>query len=271
MQGSVVGDESRPRSDRSDWVDRAVRFGLVAYGFVYLMIGWTAAQLALGHRSGRASAKGALASLADGSVGRALVWAIAGGLFVLVTWRLLEALSGHRERDGGDRLRARLTSLGKAVLYGVIGVSAVRVATGSRHSQGAKTLTARLMDAPAGPWIVGAVGLAIVGYGAAMVWQGWTDAFLDHLDGRGRVGETGRVYIWFGRAGYVAKGIAFGVVGILVGYAAVTHEPRKSGGLDQALRKVLGQSYGPVLLLAIAVGIGCYGLFCFAWARHRSR
>jgi len=277
MQSSVVGTHrvaegsAGGRSDGRDWLDRAVRFGLVAYGFVYLMIAWTAAQLALGRRTGKASAKGALANLADQSFGHVLVLAIAAGLFVLVVWRLLEAAAGHRDRDGGERALARLMSLGKAVLYGAIGVSAVKVATGSGHSQGPKTVTARLMDAPAGPWIVAGVGLAIVGYGAAMVWRGWTDKFLEHLDGEGRSGGTGRAYTWFGRVGYVAKGIAFGVVGSLFVYAAITHEPRKSGGLDQALREVLDQPYGPMLLISIAVGIGCYGLFCFAWARHRSR
>jgi hypothetical protein len=34
---------------------------------------------------------------------------------------------------------------------------------------------------------------------------------------------------------------------------------------------VLDQPFGPVLLLVIAAGIGCYGLFCFARARHLSR
>jgi Na+/proline symporter len=57
------------------------------------------------------------------------------------------------------------------------------------------------------------------------------------------------------------------VVG-LFGYAAVTHEAKKSGGLDQALLTVLKQPFGPVLLALIAAGIVCYGLFCFVRARH---
>ena len=40
---------------------------------------------------------------------------------------------------------------------------------------------------------------------------------------------------------------------------------------DQALRDVLQRPFGPTLLLLIAAGLGCYGLFCFAWARHLSR
>jgi hypothetical protein len=264
-----VGEEA----DRSDWLDHAVRFGLLAYGFVYLMIAWVAAQLALGRPAGKPSPKGALAHLADEPLGRVLIWAIAVGLFLLVGWRVLEAIGGHRDRDGGERVRGRLTSLGKAALYGVLGVSAVLVAKGDRQtgSRGTKAMTARVMDLPAGQWIVGLVGLAIIGYGAVLVWRGCTDEFLEHLDGQGRSGETGRAYTWFGRVGHVAKGIAFGIVGCLFGYAAITHEPRKSGGLDQALRKVLDEPFGPWLLLLIALGIGCYGLFCFAWARHLSR
>lgn len=265
--------EAGEAADRSDWLDHAVRAGLVAYGFVYLMIAWVAAQLALGHRSGRPSAQGALAQLADDPVGRVLLWAVAAGLFVLVGWRILEAVGGHRGAERADLWRGRAVSLGKAVLYGALGVSALRVALGSGagSSRAPKTATAKVMDLPAGQWLVGLAGLAILGYGAGLVWRGCTDRFLEHLDGRGRGGDAGRAYTWFGRIGHVAKGVAFGLVGVLIGHAALTHEPRKSGGLDTALRTVLEQPYGPALLLVIAAGIGCYGLFCFAWARHRSR
>ena len=260
------------KADRSEALDRAVRFGLVAYGFVYLMVAWVAAQLALGNHSGRPSPQGALAELADDPVGQVVLWAVAVGLFVLVIWRVLEAVGGHAGVDGVELLAARTLSVGKAVLYGALGVGAVRVALGSGQSrQAPKTATATVMDWPGGQWIVGLVALGIIGYGFAMVWTGCTDRFLRHLDGDGQTGDSGRAYMWFGRVGHVAKGVAFGIVGCLVGYAALTHEPRKSGGLDQGLAKVLHEPFGPWLLLMIAVGVGCYGLFCLAWARHRSR
>ena len=265
-------EQAGERADRSEWLDRAVRFGLVAYGFVYLLIAWVAAQLALGKHSGRPSPQGALAKLAHQPLGHALLWAVAIGLFVLVVWRALEAFAGHRGADGAELAGKRALSIGKALLYGALGVSAVRIALGGGQSRRApKTMTAKVMDWPAGQWIVGLVALAIIGYSLVMVWHGCTDRFLKHLDGQGRTGEAGRAYTWFGRIGYVAKGVAFGIAGCLVGYAAITHEPRKSGGLDQGLEKVLHQPFGPALLLAIAAGIACYGLFCFAWARHLSR
>lgn len=261
------------RANHSDWLDHAVRAGLVAYGFVHLMIAWVAVQLALGEGNGKASAQGALAQLADEPFGSALIWGVAVGMALLVAWRVVEAIWGHRDRDGAERLRGRLVSVGKAVIYGAIGYSAARVATGSGggSEKGSRTMTARVLDWPVGELAVGLVGLGIFAYGAALVWRGCTDGFLEHLDGNGRSGDSGTAYAWLGRAGYVSKGLAIGIVGCLFGYAAVNHDPNQTGGLDQALREVLERPFGPVLLLAIAAGIGCYGLFCFARARHLSR
>ena len=62
--------------------------------------------------------------------------------------------------------------------------------------------------------------------------------------------------------------MTFGIVGALFLYAGPTHEAKKSGGLDQALHKVLQQPFGPLLPILIAPRAACYGLFCFARARH---
>ena len=58
---------------------------------------------------------------------------------------------------------------------------------------------------------------------------------------------------------------------MLTVYAAATHDASRTGGLDEALQEVLEQPFGPFLLGVIGVGIGCYGLFAFARARHLSR
>jgi hypothetical protein len=263
-------DDLGERARDSDWLDHAIRAGFIAYGIVHLMVAWLAAQLAFGEQEGSASSTGALQELAQQSFGTILIWVIAIGMFLLVLWRLLEAAVGDEDEESG-RLRKRLTSLVKAVIYGSIAVSAVRVATGSGSGGGSDSMTAKLMDLPGGQLLVGAIGVAIIGYGANLVRRAWTEKFREHLDAEGKSGDTGKAYVWFGKAGYMAKGVAFAIVGGLFCYAAVTHRAKKSGGLDVALHKVLQQPFGEVLLLAIAVGIACYGLFCFARARHLSR
>lgn len=94
------------RADRSDWLDHAVRLGLVAYGVVHLLIGWLALQLAFGQSQGSASSTGALHQLVEQPFGSVLTWLVAVGMVLLVVWRLLEAGFSHRDEEGGTRVRS---------------------------------------------------------------------------------------------------------------------------------------------------------------------
>lgn len=269
-----MGDLTRAaeRAHDSDWVDHAARIGLLAYGVVHLVVAWLALQVAFGESSEKASSTGAMHALAGQPLGAFLVWAVAIGMFLLVGWRLLEGGLGHRDEDGAHLWRKRAGSLGKAVIYGSIAVTAAQVALGDSESGGGSDgYTTQLMRMPGGQVLVGAVGVAIMTYGVRYVWKGWTEEFLKHLDGKGRSGDTGTAYRLLGTVGHVAKGAAILVVGGLFVWAALTHDPKRSGGLDQALQKIAEQPLGQALLTAVALGIGCFGLYCFARARHLSR
>jgi hypothetical protein len=262
------------QAEYSGWLDHVARAGLVAYGVMHVVIGWLAVQLALGDREGSASTAGAIHELAAQPFGRVLVWLVGIGMCLLAAWQVVEALLGHRHERGTTRLRKRVTSAGKAVIYALIGTSALKVALGDGAGGSEKetdTMTAKLMDLPAGQMLVGLVGAGIIAVGIGLAFKGLTDRFLRDIDRAGQGGAAGSAYTWLGRVGYTAKGVALGVVGALFGYAAITHEADKSGGLDQALTEVLEQPFGPVLLTAIGLGIACFGVFCFAWARHLDR
>jgi hypothetical protein len=265
-QAEQLGREAQS----SEWMDRAVQIGMVAYGVVFLTIAWLAIQLSFGNHSGSASRNGALKQLAHQPFGKFVVWVVAIGMFLLVIWKLLEAFVDFQNEDGAKQWIKAGTNVGKAIVYGTLGISGVKVAMGGKSGGGTDSFTAKLMDAPAGRFLVGAIGLAVIGYGIYQVWYGWKEKFLKHLSAEGKSGETGKAYKIFGKVGYISKGIALGVIGVLFVVAAVTHKAKKSGGLDVALHKVLQQPLGPVLLFLIGVGLGCYGLFCFARARHLS-
>ena len=262
---------TRTDVEQSDALDTGVRLGLLAYGVVHLLVGYTAARLALGD-GGKADQKGALSTLAQSPGGGLVLWVVAVGFFALVAWQGFEALFGHAADDGAKKLGKRVASAGKAAVYLVLGVSAVQKAMGtSSSSSGTDSTTARVMRAPGGQLVVGAVGLTIIGIGCFLVWKGLSERFTKDLDGEAQLKSRRTAIVWLGKVGYAAKGVALGIVGILFTTAAVTFEPRKSGGLDQALHTLLGQPFGPVLLLAVALGLGCFGLYCFAWARHLDR
>ncbi len=107
-------------------------------------------------------------------------------------------------------------------------------------------------------------------YGANHVRKGFTEDYAKHLDAEGKSGNTGKAYLMFGKVGYIGKGIAIAIVGALILYGGLTHDPKKSGSLDQALHKLLTYPFGQIALIVVAAGIVCYGLFCFARAKHLS-
>jgi hypothetical protein len=260
------------RAEHSRTLDHAVRVGLIAYGIVHLLVAWIALQLAFGDRRENASADGALSQLAQTPVGGVLLYVVAGGFGALVLWQLTEAVAGHRDEEGTKRARERLGSALKAVLYGSLGWSALKIAVGGgSDGDNTDTITAKVMAMPGGQVLVGLVGLAVAGYASRQIYRGLSESFMDKLSARGRSGDTGKAFVRFGKVGYVSKGLAFLVVAGLFAWAALTHDPKKSGGLDQALQKILEQPFGSPMLVALAAGIACYGLFAFAWARHLDR
>jgi hypothetical protein len=267
-----LSDKMGRRAHQSEWVDHGVRFGLIAYGVVYGLVGWLALQLALGDPSGAVNSQGALHQLAQEPLGLVLLWLVAFGLVLLVLWQLLDLVAGHRNEDGAELWRKRAVAVGKMCVYGALAASAFSVALGSGSSEKkSDTLTARLMSYPFGVWLVGVVGLVIIGIGIGQIWIGLSEKHSKELAAEGKSGKAGSAYLLLGKVGYSAKGVAIGLVGGLFCYAALTHDPKKSGGLDAALQQVLEQPFGRVLLGAIGVGLICFGLFCFARARHLSR
>lgn len=272
MDPAVRAEQAGRRADESDWMDHAVRIGLVSYGIVHLVIAWLALRLAFGDGGGSASTQGALQQVARTGLGQVSLYVAAAGFVALVVWQALEAVWGHRDEEGATRVRKRVTSGAKVVLYASLAYSSLKTASGSSSGGGGTDgMTAKLMSLPAGPVLVGAVGVGVLVVAGFLAYRGLSEGFRSKLDSQGQSGKDGKAYVLFGKIGYVAKGVALAVVGVLFLYAALTHDPEKSAGLDQALHKVLEQPFGRPLLVLVALGFGCYGLFAFAWARHLDR
>jgi hypothetical protein len=240
----------------------AITVGLVAYGIVHLLVAWIALQLAFGKSSQEASQQGALRELAGKPLGGVLLWVVAIGLFALVVWRVLEVVWGHLD------LHKKLSSIGRGIVYLVLGISAVKVAVGSGGSSSGeqRTVSARLMEHGWGRAVVIAVGVAIVAIGCYQIYKAITKKFTEDL-----VIGVSEVTILLGRIGYAAKGIAFVVAGILFGWAAIDYDPQKAGGLDTALHTIKEQPAGSVLLTVLAAGIAAFGAYCFSWSRNARR
>ena len=240
-----------------------VGIGLVSYGVIHLVVAWIALQLAFGKRA-EASPEGALSELGQQPLGGVLLWIMAIGLFTLTLWQALEAFIDPAQPDPGARLRRRLRSAGRAIVYLILGLLAVGIATraASGSGQGEETITAKLMSVPFGQVLVAAVGVAVIGVGIGQIVKGVKQKFIEDLD-RGAPPTVRRL----GTVGYCVKGLAYGIIGGLFIWAAITYDPKKAGGMDDALSTIRDQPFGAVLLTIMAAGIACFGVYCFFWAR----
>ncbi len=252
-----VGDSTAYR-----WL---VRGGLVAFGVVHLLVGYLAVRLAFGSGSEDASQSGALRQLAKAPLGVVLLWGTSVGLFVIALWQALSAFVGHRHLSGFDRLRRRIASAGRTIIYGVLGWNAASIALGSSSGGGSESETASavLLSLPLGRVLVGLLGLAVAAVGVEKIVKGVRDKYEEEL--RGTLSDAAR---WFARIGHVGKGVAIIVVGGLFLWAAWTYDADSAGGMDQALQTVRSAPFGVVMLIAIGLGFACYGIYCFFWARR---
>jgi hypothetical protein len=139
----------------------------------------------------------------------------------------------------------------------------------SSMAQNQENRSAGLMGHSGGRWLIGLIGLVVLGVGIGMFVYGLRKKFLEHLNTGQMNPSVRKSTTRLGMAGYMAKGTAYAIAGVLVVSAAVTYDPDKARGLDAALKTLAGHPWGVWLLALIAVGIAAFGVYCFAQARYR--
>ncbi|MHA6796130.1 DUF1206 domain-containing protein [Pseudonocardia bannensis] len=261
-------EQSARRVGRSEPVKIGARIGIVANGVVHLLIAYLALQIAFG-RSAEADPNGAMQTIAAQPFGRVLLWLVAVGFVAVALWRLTTAIWGYTYvEDRRKRLLKRMANAGRAVMFAVLAVLAARIASGGAGGGGGQQATAGVLGLPGGPVLIGLIGLGILIGGGVMIHQGWTKRFTEEQDLSTADERARRTNERTGQIGHIAKGIAFVILGVLVGTAAITYNPQQANGLDAALKTLAAQPFGPYLLTAIAIGIACYGVYCFFDARY---
>jgi hypothetical protein len=243
----------------------AARTGFAVNGLLHIVIGVIALQVAFGG-GGSADQSGALANIAQEPFGRVVLWVVAVGLWALGAFYLLDgALVRGTDRDDWGR---RAKAFGKGVAYVVIGFTAATFASGgsSDSSQQSTSLSAKLLATPGGVALLVVLGLAVLAIGVYLVVKGIRRTFLDDI--RRPPGGLGHATELVGAIGYVAKGVAIAVVGILFGAAAFTSDASKAKGLDGAVQALAELPFGKVILTAVALGLIAFGVYSFVRARY---
>ncbi len=266
-----TASRSASRASRSTLLEIITRAGFVGYGLLHLAIAWLALQIGFGHATGTADQTGAFHLLQQQPAGRVLLIAVAVGLIAMALWQLLLAAVGHRQDTGRARTTQRLVSGARTVIYAYLAWTAIQVVVGSSTSSSGSQqhATAGMLAHPDGRWLVALAGLIVLGIGIGLAVYGARRSFQKNLN-MGQMTPTIRHGVTrLGQVGYIAKGIAFAVVGLLLCDAAIADSATRSRGLDGALRTLAQQPYGGVLLDVVAVGVAAFGVYCFFQAKYR--
>jgi Domain of Unknown Function (DUF1206) len=262
-------------STARDWKDPIGRLGLVGQGVVATIIGVIAIRIAVGEKDEAATSEGAVAWLAEQPFGKFLLVALTVALFALALWRFLCAAMGDPVEGSEPKDRLKYAVLGVVYLLLAITTLGITIAnwTGSEETsaneetgdEGSQQATSTLFEAPAGRWLVGILGVAVIGYaGYNFHKQVIKRKFAERLDV-----DEGSWVVRLGLAGYTAQSLVYAVVGYFFIQAAIAFESSTAKGPSGALIELADTAWGKVLLWVIALGLFAYGIFCIAEAKYR--
>ncbi len=233
---------------RIEWLAVA---GAVAQGLLYCAIGFTAIRAAIYVGKTPESMAGALKEMAAAPVGRATVGVIAVAFVALASARLLELRLGRVRQPGRATAAAvRVWNVAVALMYTGLSFLALRfffqpsTPADERTSEWAALLIAH----PLGRWIVGVIGVITVFAGL----QQLITAHQSH--------DCPRWMRYCGLYGRVSFAVLLILIGASVVMAAVFRSPGEARGISGALTFLQHQSFGPMLLFGVGVGLSLYGL-----------
>jgi hypothetical protein len=256
-------------------IEIMARAGYAAKGFVYATVGVLSLMTALGFSDGRITGtRGAISTLRDNPLGSTLLYVIAAGLFGFFLWRCIQAIFDPEGKgDDAKGLARRGGLLISGATYALLGAFTIRLtlgsASGSSEQSGSQERTAMLMEHEWGIWLVGLIGVAIVGVGLYQAYRAYAIPFRDHWKTHQMSHAT---LVWSTRAsrfGIAARAAAFLLIGWFLIQAALQSDPSEAQGLSGALRAFYEQPYGEFWLGTIGAGMLCYGIYCGINARYK--
>jgi hypothetical protein len=260
------------QAGQSAWVEWLGRIGLAAKGVSFAIVAVLAIDVALADEGRTRDRPGALRAIADEPFGRALLVALAAGFAAYALWRFAQAfLDREHEGHGLEGLAKRLSFFGRGAIYTGLCLSAMSVLLGDGGGSANEEdrATAGVLEAPAGRWLVIAIGVGVSAAGLYNGYRAVTRKFEDRL----RLGELDRrkrrLVTTLGVVGHLARFVVFSIIGWFLVKAALDFDPKEAVGLDGALAQLAQQPYGDWLLFTVAAGILAYGVYAAVESRYR--
>jgi hypothetical protein len=245
------------------------RAGYGARGVVFLMV--AALALFSGFAGAEPDTNSALETLLQQPFGRIWIGLIGLGLAGFVIWRLAQSLANADGQDDdakGYAIRAAL--FGSAITYAGLAMTsilmALQMSNGSGGSGGEEGIAAWVMSQPFGRYLAGIIGIGFIIGGIVTAMKGIKRSFGRYLELDAKKNSPAVLISIYG---LVARGVVFGIIGVLFLYAAFNVDPEQAGGMAEAMAWLRELPFGGIIYVVVAVGLAAFGIYNFVEARYR--
>jgi len=250
-----------------EWLART---GYVARAIVFIILSYFTILAAIDAHTRPLDSKDALGKVLGQPLGTLLLSCLAAGLLCFAAWR---GAQSYFDPDGcGSDLKGlsrRIVYAGAALFYIAFATVVISMIFGSAGDDSERVLrdwTAWALTKPAGRWIVGIAGMAVVASGLGICAAGFRAEIRNLLALRKK---PRMVVTALGLIGSLTRGLVFTIIGAFLIFAAKNSNAHEAAGLAGTLAVIKGQSYGVLLLGITAFGFLSFGLFGLAEAAFR--
>jgi hypothetical protein len=253
------------------FVEKLARFGYLAHGLIYIMIGGLAAQFAIGAGGTLTDPPGALEMIRDLPLGKQAVLLTAIGLAAYALWRLIQAATDpDRQGTGPKGLAVRVGRGISAVGYAVLAILALKLFAGTADGRniGLKQ-AAQVLTEPVGS-VLGTLTAVIV-FGVALedLRKACTARFGERMKSSNMTMLERRWSRSAGRCGFAARAIVLSFAGAFLLRASWYGNPGEVKGFAGVLASILALPYGNWVLGGVGLGLAAYGCFMIMAGRYR--
>ncbi len=257
--------------NKQKWiVHKLARYGSVAIGVVYVLVGVIAILSLLRVRQGGADESGILNILRQVPFGKVLIALIFFGLVAYLVWKFYNAFTdpyGYGSHWKGLMKRAGIAAGG--VVYGLMAYSAAQaflgLTSGNTHGQPAaqQEMVASVFDWWAGEWLVGLLGILVALTGVAQFAYVIRKSYREKLSVSHMPSTQKKVVTVLAWSGHFARGSILLITAYFLVKAAVVSRPSQVVNTDKAF-DFIGDHISVVVFALVAAGTVCYGLYKFA-------
>lgn len=246
------------------------RMGYAARGVIYLTIGSLAILSVLGASGSDADSKGAVMTIKSQPFGEALLVVLVIGLIGYILWRAVQGIGDaddHGTSVKGLAIRGGLVI--SAITHSVLCFWIIKLllhTTDDASGQSASSTVSDYAGSDVTAWLVGLVGVIVIGVGLAHLYKGYTCGFKKYMAFPADKSE------WMTRVcqfGLLARGVVWGIVGWVVLRSAIVAGSSDTKGISDAFEWLRTSPFGTWLILIVAAGLFAFGVYSFLEALYR--